>query len=233
MNPAPARFAMLDLDGTLVDSVGPLRKWAQRLCAEYGLPAGTAEWVIEQRDSYASWQTFVGAAADYVGRPEESAEWRDHLVRNYPHEFTLDPDTAERLTSLRTAGWKLAIVTNGGVGMQTAKIGQVGLHDYVDAICISEAEGVRKPDRAIFERAAARLGVELGSHGWMVGDTLTADVEGGIAAGVRTIWLSDAQNSSGAAAGSVGGGLGEGLELRPEHVCGSIVAALDHILTSV
>jgi len=225
---------MLDLDGTLVDSVGPLCKWAQRLCAEYGLPAGTAEWVIEQRDSYATWQTFVGAAAEYVGRPEKSAEWRDHLVRNYPHEFTLAPDTAERLTSLRAAGWKLAIVTNGSIGMQTAKIDQVGLHDYVDAICISEAEGVRKPDRAIFERAAGRLGVELGSHGWMVGDTLRADVEGGISAGVRTIWLSsDAQEPSGAAASSVtGGGLGEGLEPRPEHVCGSIVAALDHILTS-
>lgn len=231
MTSAPTRFAMLDLDGTLVDSLGPMRKWAQRLCAEYELPAGTAEWVIDQRDCHATWQTFVGAAADHVGRPEKATEWCDHLVRTYPQEFTLDVATAERLTSLRAAGWKLAIVTNGGTGMQTAKIDQVGLRDFVDAICISEAEGVRKPDRAIFERAADRLGVELGAHGWMVGDTLRADVKGGITAGVRTIWLSGSDDSPDTSA-AVGDVLNQSPDLRPAHVCGSIVAALDHILAS-
>ncbi len=43
--------------------------------------------------------------------------------------------------------------------------------------------------RRIFELAAGKLGVELGPDGWMVGDMLDKDVEGGIAAGLRTIWL--------------------------------------------
>lgn len=227
------RFVLLDLDGTLVDSVEPMRRWARALCARYELPPGGAEWIIGQWDSYATWQSFVGAAAEHLGYPEAAMEWTDHLLEHYPREFVLEPAAAERLAALRAAGWKLGIVTNGGTSMQAAKINQVRLHDYVDVVCISEAEGVRKPDRAIFARAAEKLGVELGPRGWMVGDTLGADISGGIAAGLRTIWLpDDADLADAAADGGPGPGGPSGPGPQPEHVCGSIVAALDLILGS-
>jgi FMN phosphatase YigB (HAD superfamily) len=73
--------------------------------------------------------------------------------------------------------------------VQSGKIDQVGLRDYVDAVIDSQSAGFPKPDRRIFELAAGKLGVELGPDGWMVGDMLDKDVEGGIAAGLRTIWL--------------------------------------------
>lgn len=52
---------------------------------------------------------------------------------------------------------------------------------------ISAEARVRKPDRAIFELAARRLGVPL--HGWMIGDGLESDIAGGAAAGLRTAWI--------------------------------------------
>lgn len=232
MTKGATRFAMLDLDGTLVDSVAALRRWAHRLCTDYGLPQETAEWLIEQRDLYDSWQTFAAAAADHVGRPEHTMEWKEHLLQHYPNEIVLEPATAQRLGALREAGWKLAVVTNGSVAMQSAKIEQVQLADYVDVVCISEAAGVRKPDRAIFENAAGQLGVGLGRHGWMVGDNLRADVGGGLGAGVRTIWLSDQDVPRGTGAKCPADTPGCPAP-RPDHVCGSIAAALDHILASV
>ncbi|MFI6811893.1 HAD family hydrolase [Nonomuraea sp. NPDC050328] len=48
----------------------------------------------------------------------------------------------------------------------------------------SGLEGVRKPDPRLFELAAQRCG-----GGWMVGDDLTADIQGAAAAGLRTIWV--------------------------------------------
>jgi putative hydrolase of the HAD superfamily len=55
-------------------------------------------------------------------------------------------------------------------------------------VLISEAEGVRKPEQAIFERAARRLGVES-RQCLFVGDSPTADVLGAHAAGMRTAWF--------------------------------------------
>lgn len=51
------------------------------------------------------------------------------------------------------------------------------------------AEGVRKPDRRLFEIAAARCGVSAVDGGWMVGDSLVKDIGGGRAAGLRTVWV--------------------------------------------
>ncbi|USY18473.1 HAD family hydrolase [Nocardiopsis exhalans] len=64
-----------------------------------------------------------------------------------------------------------------------------GVAGRVDAWAVSGAEGVRKPDRRLFEIAARRCGAALEGGGWMVGDSPTADVVGGRGAGLRTVWI--------------------------------------------
>jgi FMN phosphatase YigB (HAD superfamily) len=54
---------------------------------------------------------------------------------------------------------------------------------------LSGAEGIRKPGVGLFEIATRRRGVDLTEGGWMVGDNLTADIAGGRAAGLQTIWI--------------------------------------------
>ena len=71
---------------------------------------------------------------------------------------------------------------------QTEKMRRTGLDQVVDAVCVSEDLGVRKPDARIFQEAARRCGVPLA--GWMVGDSPQADVLGGAGVGLSTIWLS-------------------------------------------
>ncbi|MGI5162240.1 HAD family hydrolase [Microbispora sp. CA-102843] len=90
---------------------------------------------------------------------------------------------------LRASGWRVAIVTNGTADNQLGKIRQTGLAEVVDAYALSGLEGIRKPDVGLFEIAAKRCGVALAEGGWMIGDNLTADIAGGRAAGLRTIWI--------------------------------------------
>ncbi|MEW9528508.1 HAD family hydrolase [Microbispora sp. NPDC049125] len=66
---------------------------------------------------------------------------------------------------------------------------QSGLAEAVDAYALSGAEGIRKPEVGLFEIAAKRCGVTLVEGGWMIGDNRTADIAGGRAAGLRTIWI--------------------------------------------
>ncbi len=106
-----------------------------------------------------------------------------------PHLVRCRTEVLDGLAGLRASGWRVAIVTNEMADNQFGKIRNTGLANIVDAWALSGAEGIRKPDVGIFEIAAQRCGVTLNRGGWMIGDNLTADVAGGRAAGLCTIWI--------------------------------------------
>ena len=105
----------------------------------------------------------------------------------YPHHCHLDAGVAATLAELRRRGLRLGIVTNGAASVQNAALDGLGVRDAVDAVLISETEGVRKPDAAIFHRAAQRLGVRP-DECCFVGDHPTVDIAGAKAAGLHAIW---------------------------------------------
>lgn len=109
--------------------------------------------------------------------------------RRMPHLVGCRAEVLGGLAQLRRSGWRVAIVTNGTADNQLGKIQQTGLAGAVDAYALSGVEGIRKPDVALFEIAAKRCGMSLAARGWMIGDNLTADIAGGRAAGLRTIWI--------------------------------------------
>ncbi|MGW4967357.1 HAD family hydrolase [Nonomuraea sp. NPDC004186] len=106
-----------------------------------------------------------------------------------PYFVRCRPEVMAGLSLLRATGWKVTVVTNGTVDNQLGKIQQTGLAEAVDAYALSGAEGIRKPNVGLFEIAAKRCGMSLADGGWMIGDNLTADIAGGRAAGLRTIWI--------------------------------------------
>lgn len=208
------KFAFFDLDNTLVDQSGALREWAEHFVADRGLDPAAVDFLAVKSSNAVTWTEY---AADFK-RHFQLADSVEQLVRDvtdtYPRYFVLDDAVADGLRLLRVEGWRLGIVTNGATTMQSAKIDQVGLRDLVDGVYISEAEGSRKPERRIFEQAAAKLGVQLGQrNGWMVGDTLYADIAGGLSAGLRTVWLQGDYALS-------------AVDPEPHHICTSIADAL-------
>jgi putative hydrolase of the HAD superfamily len=98
------------------------------------------------------------------------------------------PGMAATLSALRSRGLKLGIVTNGETEFQARHIDVLGLAARVDAVLISEAEGLRKPDRALFLRAADRLDVRV-AECLFVGDNPAVDILGADAAGMPTAWF--------------------------------------------
>jgi len=63
-----------------------------------------------------------------------------------------------------------------------------GLAAHLDAIVISEEVGIRKPRGEIFEAVLDELAVE-GNEVLHVGDSLSADVSGAQALGIRNVWI--------------------------------------------
>jgi putative hydrolase of the HAD superfamily len=111
---------------------------------------------------------------------------RDFTTR-YLTSCKATPDTMETLRRLKAHGLRVGVITNGAARIQTEKLLALGLSDYFDTVLISETEGVRKPDAAIFRRALERCRVRA-QEAAFVGDNPEADVFGAMAAGLRPIW---------------------------------------------
>jgi putative hydrolase of the HAD superfamily len=98
------------------------------------------------------------------------------------------PGMADTLSTIRSKGLAIGIVTNGEAEFQWRHIDALSLRELVDAVLISEVEGLRKPEKALFVRAAARLNVAP-TKCLFVGDNPTADILGAHAAGMKTAWF--------------------------------------------
>jgi putative hydrolase of the HAD superfamily len=116
--------------------------------------------------------------------------WQD-LLADYETQFQLHcvpfPFLTEMLDTLKQQGYSLGIISNGRGEFQNRAISGLGIRDYFDTILISEIEGIRKPESAIFQRGIDRLGSSA-QHSVFVGDNPTADIIGAKQAGMRAIW---------------------------------------------
>ncbi len=179
-------LAIFDLDNTLVDRTASFRRWAAGFAAAHSLGPAAVEWLAgADGDGFVPRADFVSAVRERFGVEVSLSAYRAQIVAL----IELDPRVPAALERLRTAGWRVAVATNGSAGQQTAKLRRTGLDAYVDAVAISEEVGAGKPDRRIFEAAAERCGARLADGGWMIGDYARADVLGGQRAGLRTSWI--------------------------------------------
>ena len=179
--------ALFDLDNTLLDREAAFARWAHSFCDARGLPDDARAWLVVADDDgmRPRDELFAGVRARFaVDDPVEDLVHAYH--REYPAAFEFPVDSRNALRRLRSAGWKVAVVTNGPQS-QERKLEVARLGDEVDAVCVSALVDSWKPDPGIFVEAARRCGVGL--EGWMVGDSGPADIRGGQGVGLRTIWF--------------------------------------------
>ncbi|MFB7250382.1 HAD family hydrolase [Microbacterium sp. NPDC056234] len=182
-------LALFDLDGTLVDQARAAALWSAELGEQHSLSQDEITSVATALAARRSKGAVFHEIVDELGLREDPLRlWEAYRLR-MPELVICADGVLAALSMLRTAGWTIGIVTNGEVDNQEGKIFRTGLSEAVDGWVISADAGARKPDRAIFELAARRLGVPL--QGWMIGDGLESDIAGGAAAGLSTAWISD------------------------------------------
>jgi len=101
--------------------------------------------------------------------------------------FSAYPDSAPALRALRAGGWALVVVSNWDASLHE-RLAETGLAGLVDGAVASAELGAAKPDGAIFARGLALAGARAGDA-WHVGDSVEADVEGALAAGIRPVLI--------------------------------------------
>jgi len=149
---------------------------------------------LARQDMFAARRAIFAQALERLGLSQEG-----ELVREVADAYSSErearvvpfPGALEALAELRRRGHVLGLLTNGGARLQRAKIERWDLARFFDAVRIEGEVGVGKPEPGAFAGALGALGA-AGEPAMMIGDDLDADVAGGRAAGLATVWVDHA-----------------------------------------
>lgn len=185
----------LDLDGTLFDRDAAVRAvFAEQHRAFEAQLGGVAREAFVERlselDDHGQVDKRVayGTLVRELGLADALADaLLRHFRQIYPNYGGAFPDVLPTLAELRRRGFAVGLITNGQTCTQEGKVHRLGLAPLLDVTLISEREGLRKPDRRLFELALRRAGVAA-SEAWHIGDHPVADVAGAHAAGLTAVW---------------------------------------------
>lgn len=195
------KAVLFDLDGTLLDRDASLVQFVHDQYDRY------TQLLIVEKDVFV--QRFIALDNHgYVWKDKvyqqliaefsiEGLEWtellNDYLIGFQKHCVGF-PNLLSMLTQLKNDGIKLALVSNGYGQFQNDNFNALGISHLFDEVLISEWEGLRKPDPAIFNRALSKLGVKA-EETLFVGDHPENDISASRAVGIRAVWKQNTQYS--------------------------------------
>ncbi len=135
----------------------------------------------------AGWRALMDTLLEAAGVTDRAAVvdrlWAQQPARNLWRHV---PDEARALLDELSATGVPMVITSNSEGRVRELLEEVGIAGHFSTILDSGVLGFAKPDRRIFERAAAALAIPLDAmvH---IGDSEAADIVGARRAGARTI----------------------------------------------
>lgn len=96
---------------------------------------------------------------------------------------------AEDLLDTLHGKYRLYLATNGLADVQKGRIESAGIAPYFEEMFISQLIGYNKPDVRFFEACFAKIPAFDRRETVIIGDSLSSDIQGGLNAGIQTIWF--------------------------------------------
>ncbi len=200
----------MDLDGTLVDTLGDFTEALNRMLADLRLPP-LAPASIERMVGKGS-EHLLRSALAHVLTPDGGGSPADRAVEaavqaHYPHAWEryehhylaingqfarVYPGVPEGLQALRAAGLRLACLTNKPTAFALPLLRAKGLHGYFDHVFGGDAFERKKPDPLPLRKACEALGSQP-ARTLMLGDSHN-DAQAARAAGCPVVLVTYGYN---------------------------------------
>ncbi len=195
------RFLLLDADGTLLDFKKAEACGLEATFLRHRLPFHKEILSDYSRINQACWEEFEQGKIDKTTLLSERFRRLfekygieadiEEVRKTYQYELSLGSyllDHAYEVCKELAASYQLYIVTNGVASTQYRRLKDCGLAQLVDGIFISEEIGFQKPQKEFFTSVFEKIDGFEPDKALMIGDSLSADMEGGIRAGIDTCW---------------------------------------------
>jgi phosphoglycolate phosphatase len=193
--PLPFDAAILDLDGTLVDTLPDFDVAINAMLRELALPTVDAQAIagLIGRGS----EHLIRSVLAHVGAPASLYEaawdsyWRRYLAINGQHARVY-AGAREGVAQMREAGLKLACLTNKPGDFARPLLDRTGLARFFEFVFGGEAFERKKPDPLPLQRTCEALG-SAASRTLMIGDS-SNDARAARAAGCAVVLVTYGYN---------------------------------------
>ena len=139
------------------------------------------------------WKRIYLSLLDFkIGNEKLARDMSVDFLEILPTKKKLFPYTIEILTYLKNKNYKMHLITNGFESVQFKKINNANIAHFFNEVITSETSNSLKPQKEIFEYALKNAKAQL-NQSIMIGDNESADIQGGINAGMDTIFVNHLQ----------------------------------------
>ncbi|MGD8590347.1 MAG: phosphoglycolate phosphatase [Chromatiales bacterium] len=189
---------LIDVDGTLVDSVPDLAYCVDEMMKRLGRPVYGEDRVRDWVGNGVERLVRRALIGQLDGEPEEVDFARAYPIflelykENTSKRSLLYPGIREGLDYLKAAGYRLGCVTNKAAQFTLPLLRDLGVHDDFELIVSGDTLPKKKPDPLPLLHAAEYFGVAP-AHALMIGDS-QSDVKAARAAGFQIVCMSYGYN---------------------------------------
>jgi len=195
---AKPEMVLIDVDGTLVDSVPDLAFCVDEMMKQLDMPvhgdAKVREWVGNGVERLTR-RALIG---QLDGEPDETLFEKAYPIflelyaENTSQRSVLYPGVVEGLDYLQSAGYKLGCVTNKAAQFTLPLLKDLGVFDRFEIIVSGDTLAKKKPDPMPLLHVAEYFGVDP-VKAMMLGDSVS-DVKAARAAGFQIVCMSYGYN---------------------------------------
>jgi HAD superfamily hydrolase (TIGR01662 family) len=195
------RVVYFDVDVTLIEPGSMFRaEGYEAFCTRYGITVDKARFnravasaarVLEEAGTVYDAEVFVRYTAHIIetmgGTGARVVECAREIYEEwaYCHHFNLYEEVPDVLRELAASGIRVGLISNSHRSLDEFE-SHFELRGLIAGAVSSSQHGYMKPDPSIFEAALKLLHVEA-PDAVMVGDTLSHDIDGALAVGMRAV----------------------------------------------
>ena len=197
----PYSWLLFDADGTLFNYVAAEELALANTFAQFDLPYDEEKLAIYRQINAEVWGKFergemsqpqlhqerFGRLMRAVNAGSDSSQFAAAYLANLGGTKEHIEGSLEVVPRLAQK-YRLFMITNGIPEVQYGRLALSPIGDLFEGVVISGEVGVAKPDPRIFDAAYEGMGRPPKEQVLIIGDSLSADIAGGHAYGLKTCW---------------------------------------------
>lgn len=206
------RTILMDLDNTLLDFERCAEAAMRRSFSQFGIPFQEGMFPAFTEINNTLWREVEQGRMtreelhrvrwsrifEMLGISEDGERFEPCFYANLSDSHEIVEGAYELLEYL-SPRYALCIASNAPYEQQKQRLKSANMLQYFDHVFTSERIGYAKPNRRFFEYCFRTLGNCAKEETLIIGDSLTADIQGGTDFGIRTCWYNHSREICGPA----------------------------------